>query len=131
MGQHGGSAHATRARRSLHALPPQPSVSWDDEGHWDKKPGDGGPTERFDENGNPISPTDAHERRVPNAPPGAAPNPAPASPETEPSGWQNVVFGVSATGLFILGGVLIVIDGPFPVGDIPGGVCISAGLALL
>jgi len=108
----------------------QPSVSWDEEGHWDKKPGDGGPTERFDENGNPISPAEAHERRVPNAPPGAAPNPAPASPETEPSGWRNVVFGVTGAGLFILGGVLIVIDGPLPIGDIPGGACISAGLVL-
>lgn len=43
----------------------QPAASWDSEGHWDVKDGLGG-TQRYDKNGNPLTPEEAHRDR--NAP---------------------------------------------------------------
>jgi RHS repeat-associated protein len=87
--------------------PNRPEVNWDpnDGGHWDLKPGDGSPTERYDRWGNPITPEQAHRRPGPKCP--ANTEPAPQQTQISlPKGPSPTTVG--EVGTFALGVAIII-----------------------
>jgi len=54
----------------------QPGSSWDKDGHWDHDKGDGSPREHYDQDGNPMTPEEAHP-----------PQPPPVAPPAEDFDW--------------------------------------------
>ena len=76
----------------------QPEASWDPAGaHWDVNDGLGSPRQRYDEDGNPLTPDEAHDINHPNR----NPPPQPAAPDEDIIKKLERITGLTGVALLI------------------------------